>query len=474
MNYVYLLYSLATLDVFKDKEMPEWIKEHKAFENIKEVDKVFKHFGLKNFREKVDSNIENLDALESARSLVSKIKSIVSEKCKDLDRYQETLYVEKQDLEPWDRVFSPEQETVYNLLLKFNVILSNPLNQIVKNEDGTVSLILGDTIYDNINQKLVFHKDQSLIKVYNKISEMLYKSFGMFNLPQIEKLEAFKNFSSINVPISKMEVVFSADKEGAWDLCTMSERGISSCQKWEDEEYNKSLIGSILSKYVGIIYLTSGKDFKGKGPKMVYRSIVRFITGLKNKKPIIVINRMYPEENNDILEIFREKLSKHTSLPVYYIDEINIDNYRIPPEKLDIEPEELPYQDNPVQTRGYEEKRIEDFSHLTKNERFNEVSRRIYYLMKTDNYIFYRRFIEPHVINSIKYDINYNHIKDYNALMKMVLFKIISYMNKSKDLIFGKIKLNQKDLSDKEINEYFEEVLNTLKHEFKKQIEKNI
>ena len=73
MNYIHLLYSLATLDVFKDKEMPEWIKEHKAFKNIKEVDKVFKHYGLTNFVERVDENYESLELLRSAKDLINRL-----------------------------------------------------------------------------------------------------------------------------------------------------------------------------------------------------------------------------------------------------------------------------------------------------------------------------------------------------------------------------------------------------------------
>ncbi len=138
----------------------------------------------------------------------------------------------------------------------------------------------------------------------------------------------------------------------------MSMRGIKSCQRW-DGEYHRCLIGSILSKYVGIIYLTSGSDFGGLGTKMMRRCLVRYAIDMTESKPCILIDRMYPSEsgvNEEALKAFTNAIKSRTSLPVYYAPTLSEASktrcFYIPFEKrrTEIPAKDWTYQDIPLKT----------------------------------------------------------------------------------------------------------------------------
>lgn len=114
--------------------------------------------------------------------------------------------------------------------------------------------------------------------------------------------------------VSGLKVCFSAaGEEGAWDIATMSMRGISSCMRWGSDHSN-ALVGSILDPCCGVIYLTSGLD-KGMGAEMLARAVVRIV--LVSKKPHIMIDRIYTANNYmklvDIKNIFTKYLRKNLS-----------------------------------------------------------------------------------------------------------------------------------------------------------------
>lgn len=88
-------------------------------------------------------------------------------------------------------------------------------------------------------------------------------------------------------------IVFSGNgNKCLWDLATMSMRGIESCQKWTSS-YAHCLAGSMIDPYAGIIYITDDDNYE-HGTRMIKRSVVRFVVNKKNKKPAILIERVYP------------------------------------------------------------------------------------------------------------------------------------------------------------------------------------
>lgn len=128
------------------------------------------------------------------------------------------------------------------------------------------------------------------------------------------------------------KIVFSGSGNKAlWDIATMSTgRGISSCQNWNNE-HSKSLIGSMIDPYCGIIYITDGNKLR-KGTHMLARAIVRFVVNRKTHEPSLLIERIYPYELNfnrsyigdyystnrysDTFKLFSNFLKEKTKLPI--------------------------------------------------------------------------------------------------------------------------------------------------------------
>jgi hypothetical protein len=132
-------------------------------------------------------------------------------------------------------------------------------------------------------------------------------------LDPLENAYSFKAFSTDNIPNNGFKIVFSSDgAEGAWDIGTMSMRGISSCQSWDRGEYKYCTIGSVIDPFVGIIYLTTGGKFNDYGSKMVRRCIVRFVIDGTDNKPYILIDRMYPSNDNKVIAQFKKFIETKT------------------------------------------------------------------------------------------------------------------------------------------------------------------
>jgi hypothetical protein len=220
---------------------------------------------------------------------------------------------------------------------------------------------------------------QSLLKSKNgrQLPAKIRNHSALKSISNIEKVFPYIGLkNSSTVLKSKIEefdgckICFSSDKNsGAWDIATMSMRGIHSCMKWSSSQ-SKHLIGSIIDPFTAVIYITDGKKLK-YGSKFLRRSVVRYMIYEKNGgfcKPFIYIERVYRHNNirspvegqgyankdaneqvvlNIFSEYIRSKL-KDTNIPVW-------SNYSIPtehsyfmissPSYRLIEPEEISYSD---------------------------------------------------------------------------------------------------------------------------------
>jgi len=412
-----MLFKLAALDVFKDKDMPSWIKNSPAFEGMKEVKKVFPNFGLSNFRKKIETPILDTVKQKAASNVIYVISSNILYAKNNLNyKIEELENSPKKDNElisKWRNDYVSLLYTQQALNKILNILNSNKLNEIVKiNEKGIMNLVFPEDIVINykINDKIIkkklASKNESLFKVYDKVKDAL-KEFNI-ELDNLDKSLFIKEFHKVNKP-NNLEIVFRSEKEGAWDICTMSERGITSCQSWDLKysRFNNHLVGSILSKYVGIIYLTAGSDYQGKGEKMHARSIVNFvlINKGKEKEPAILLSSMYPIYNKDVAKLFIDALSEKTNLKIIdasaisnnivdseeyekQIAELNKLNPMLPPEKLPIEP----YSDVklPRMTKEWMPKKpnirdysnIEDYQRAFKN--YKETLNKLKELKKSD------------------------------------------------------------------------------------------
>jgi hypothetical protein len=171
------------------------------------------------------------------------------------------------------------------------------------------------------------------------------KIFPSVNLTNKSQLIKSKYISDVFG--SAIKIVFSSTgNQGAWDIATMSERGISSCQSWNrlsliNETLGNRIIGSIIDPYAGIIYISPVKN-----PNlMICRSIVRFVINKENKKPYLLLERLYFTGNfyyvgnalNGIgyaikhaMNLFESFLRKESKLPVITAGTTSLASYEIP------------------------------------------------------------------------------------------------------------------------------------------------
>jgi hypothetical protein len=369
-----LPYSLTT-DLFKGrKEVPEFITGHKVFKTEMKVSKIFPSIGLTNFKESCDIAKPLLDLKKEnfvSHLITAMLNGLIAARDEAMaigDRIQFLLLGEERTAQ------LAKIDDVYNLVVLIKNLIpqidtyNNAFERVVQTSEGRIVLRLVEEVLDR-NGKAVFRKNESLFKVFAKLRDQF--TANNLNFINLEQSAEFKTFCAENVPNKKYQVIFSAEgTEGAWDLLTMSMRGIKSCQRW-DGDYPRCLIGSIVSKFVGIIYITSGADFEfkcpmpngnvvtGNGSKMMRRSLVRYAIDADEGKPCLIIDRMYPlQQGQDVdeetLKVFMKALTSKTSLPVHFAPHLGtkVRHFYVPFEKIR---EEMPerdwtYQDTPLKT----------------------------------------------------------------------------------------------------------------------------
>lgn len=295
---------MINIDTFlkSNNKVPKWLAQHPVLKKIKTTSKIFPLIGLSNFSQEVDLN--NTDEISK---IIYGLTGEIDNQCyrmRDCSAYGSPAYNQIHaivTLGIQDQCARPELKTQY--LTKGGLYLAR------------------DIVYEDI----VFAKaGESLFKVYNKCCTLVQKLCTKFRAVPLEKMNNFKLYSSLNLK-KKFRVVFSSDgQDGAWDIITMSERGISSCQRWNGE-YKRCLVGSLLDPYTGIMYLTTG----GKvplGTSMVRRCIVRFCIDSNTQKPCLVLEYMYPGESSTVRNLFKKLLSEKVGLGYSVIDNAQVNN----------------------------------------------------------------------------------------------------------------------------------------------------
>lgn len=281
---------------FKEKPVPEWFKTHALFKDIKEVHKIFPTIGLNNF--KIESNLENNNTATLVRTLCAGLNTYINSAYYHFT--QQVIY-QHPNLSPKKRneKYAPAVKLTSQLMQQ----LSKPqpfIAQFITKQ----GLYLSKDIIDT-DKKIFAKENESLFKVYTKLADFLRKHYN-YTLQPLDSIPAFKEYSAHNVN-GKMSIVFSSDGlDGAWDLLTMSMRGISSCQGWTGQ-YKNCTIGSVVDPFTAIMYLTSGSKTE-HGSKMIRRCIVRFVVDSLVKRPCIFLEYMYPGEHVATLKAFKDAI----------------------------------------------------------------------------------------------------------------------------------------------------------------------
>lgn len=282
--------------VLDNTKYPDYIRNHAVFSKLDKITKVFPGIGLPNTSE--DCTYSNIiEARNDAQSL---------------------LYTDMR-LAVYNAMNAVGGgEALRKLLADVYTALGGYYPQMITEEEGKLVIkFIADTgIWDS---KIFARKGESAFKVYGKLIERCKANTPSVALAPLESFPHFKSFSTTNVPGGrKFKVCFSASgTDGAWDIATISMRGISSCQTWGSSQ-SRGLIGSISSKYVGVLYITSGDAFNEYGSKMLRRAMVRFCVNKITKKPALLVDRVYPGDDLSVRTIFKEFLKSKVNIPVLF------------------------------------------------------------------------------------------------------------------------------------------------------------
>lgn len=278
--------------IIDNTNYPDYIRNHAVFQNLNKIVKVFPRIGLPNLTESIDYS----GALEARSDAINLLYVDMRTKLYDAFRYTGGS--------------SHLRDTIYFV---YGEVSNRYMNMIFTKEERVVLRFNTDV---NLDGKPFIRKGEKLFKVYNKIAEKT-KENG-YEMPALESLQYFKAFSASNVPNRNYKMVFSsAGEEGAWDIATISMRGISSCQSWGTSQ-SRGLVGSIASKYVGTAYITTGEKFNEHGSRMVRRVMVRFAINKNTKKPALLLDKVYPGDDQTVRGVFKDFLHKKTGLPVLF------------------------------------------------------------------------------------------------------------------------------------------------------------
>jgi len=327
--------------IIKHDKLPDYIRNHEVFKKIDKIAKVFPGIGLPNCSEEFSyGNL--IETKQDAANLVyNDIRG----------QFSSAYYNDK-----WKN--SPYRGALYELM---NQCVSH--NTIIVEENQRLSCkIYRDILLEG---KPLFRQGESLFKVYNKVREKCAELNIV--IAQLEDLPYFKVFSTSNVPGGKKyKIVFSSSgDEGVWDLATISMRGFTSCQTWGSTQ-SRGLIGSISSKFVGVVYITDGKDYNNHGAKMHRRALVRFCVHKETKKPALLVDRVYPGDDRTSQAGIREFLNKKTNLPVLFPGDAEWTKYYLPNDSffkdVTFQPGELTYMDTKIPWKSAITPTTPDFS----------------------------------------------------------------------------------------------------------------
>lgn len=285
---------MKTSTIRNHRKLPSFIKEHKIFSKVDQIEKIFPLIGLPNS----DELVSNLDYQQlAAQALHQHLKS-----CFRINKYSSR----------------ESQKIALQVLNKLNNCTTH---NFIQNNKLSIPRKIG---IKNINQTYINYRYWWDIDYYRNY----YRRKSWQILHPLHLTE-------------KSRIVFSSDKQkGMWDIATMSMRGIRSCQSWRGS-YKRNLIGSIIDPFVGIIYLTNG-DILPKGERMARRALVRYVVHKRTNEPALLIERLYPYHNNvwgfnpdiETIAIFIAFLAKKTKNQFPIITSKGISNYIIPNSKI--------------------------------------------------------------------------------------------------------------------------------------------
>lgn len=280
-------------DFIAAKKLPKWLTSHEHFKSVEKINKVFPRIGLQNYSE--PCHLAGNFARPHAKTLIMAIQ-----------REFKLAFEVFEKSNHYDHM---------NLIEQIDSLIVDDIDSLIREKKGKISLQLPKDII--IDEAIKFKQNGDLLTTY-AICRQEFSGSG-HTIPNLTKLPGHKDFDVNNFSTNKTSIVFASDGiDGLWDIATMSMRGIKSCIRWQGG-HKLTLIGSLLDPFTGVIYLTSGKQEK-YGSRMIKRCVVRFIINADNNKPYLLIDKMYPSLNEEVLNQFVASIRTHTNnaFAIYY------------------------------------------------------------------------------------------------------------------------------------------------------------
>jgi hypothetical protein len=309
--------------------VPDWFKTHPIFQEVKQAHKIFPSIGLPNFT--VDSNLDNTTTSSLITNLCSDMNAYLVQSKHTFTHLVGAAPIAVPSVKAKLKSKANKVAPILKLIDQFQAQLSKPKVFISKFAARQGLYIQSDIIDPDGG---FFGKEgESLFKVYNKLVDFCQKHYNHKMFP-LDSMAAFKEYSASNVNGS-VKIVFSSDGiEGAWDILTMSQRGISSCQSWNGQ-YKICTIGSVLDPFTAIIYLTAGTPTEF-GTKMIRRCVVRFAVDRVMKRPTIYLEYMYPGEHAPAMKAFKEAIRSKIGdkFPIVSMHSVSSERFYVPYDKM--------------------------------------------------------------------------------------------------------------------------------------------
>lgn len=332
--------------ITENHKYPDYIRSHQVFTSLSRINKIFPCIGLPNCEENCSYN-DTTSVRNTAQQLLLEMRTQVHR-----------AYCQAAAKKP--------NEPIYHLLNAVYNRLCINLNNLIAEENGRLILRVDTDIVIPGTKDPIFKGGEKLFGAYNKLITKCDDELDAYKLVPLESLAWFKRFSSENLPNDekKFKLTFSSDGEkGAWDIATMSMRGIQSCQSWGTPQ-SRGLIGSISSKYVGVIYISSPDPGSDLGSRMIRRSVVRFCINKKTKQPALLVDRIYPSDDTSTRNIFRSFLEKKANLPVLFPDNTTWNDHELPSDRfhqsIQFQQNEFTYMDTRITILSQKSKKVID------------------------------------------------------------------------------------------------------------------
>lgn len=319
-----------TNELFKGKPLPPCIANHEIFTKPGITNrKIFPKIGLPNFKQETDIARSNDDIRKEGSYVFNLLRDMHAEmnKAKVLVQMstQKTQFLESAEVRLARKNNINEVVAIVKALTIFVescdphlAITFHPTTGCVSSAGGKIDFRLPKDI--GPAEKPLYRKGMRLFKLYGELrNRCLEQGVDANNVSPLEALVSHQVFGVENIPNKKYHIVFSSTGEiGAWDIITMGMRGTRSCQRWAGE-YTRCLVGSVLSKFVGIIYLTSGANAEvptaedaqwgSLGTKMMKRCVVRYAYDKEAGTPCLILDKMYMTPDEEVLKAFIDALS---------------------------------------------------------------------------------------------------------------------------------------------------------------------